>query len=264
MHHSHSVGTAYHQQSIALCYNGPTSRKDAAGMALVSSIVIGSVLLLGFANGMRRGSIKEGPVLVGVLLGALLVEFWAERWGQALSTRSGLLIDTAELMVALGLLLGTALFSGYGSSTLLKRSPLKGPTRIGGAVLGLLNAGLLVSFTLLYTLRFYYNVGAVDQLPDDNWIKAGIVGSRMVQFIDLVLLGAAAGLAVAAVLMATIRFARLVSRPAPAPAKPAPKPQYTAPRPQPTQPAPYSQPTQPQGMPQQQPRPADPGQGRPS
>ncbi len=185
-------------------------------MTLVGSILIGLVLLVGFGNGLRRGGIKEGTALIGVLLGALLVEFWAEPWGRTLSERSGLRINNAELLLSLVLLIGTALFCGYGTGLFFKRRTLKAGERVGGGLLGLLNMGLLVSFTLRYTQLLYFNETDPTQ-PVQSWIRAGIVSRFMFAWLGYVLLGAALALGVFSLITATLRLGRLAATPRPAP-----------------------------------------------
>ncbi len=187
-------------------------------MTLVGSILIGLVLLVGFANGLRRGGIKEGTALIGVLLGALLVEFWAESWGRTLSERSGLRINNAVLLLSLVLLIGTALFSGYGTGLFFKRRAIKSGERVGGGLLGLLNMGLLVSFTLRYTQLLYFNETDPTQ-PVQSWIRAGIVSRFMFDWLGYVLLGAALALGVFSLITATLRLGRLAATPRPADAQ---------------------------------------------
>lgn len=186
-------------------------------MTLVGSILIGLVLLIGFANGLRRGGIKEGTALIGVLLGALLVEFWAKPWGQNLSERSGLRINNALLLLSLVLLIGTALFSGYGSGLFFKRRTMKTGERIGGGLLGLLNMGLLISFALRYTQLLYFNETDPTQ-PVESWIRAGILSRFMFYWLGYVLLGAALALGVFSLITATLRLGRLAATPRPTPA----------------------------------------------
>lgn len=196
-------------------------------MTLVSSILFGLLLVVGLANGLRRGGIKEGTALMGILLGALLVEFWAQRWAQTLSERSGLRLNVAELLLSLALLIGTALFSGYGSGLLFRRRTMRTNERVGGALLGLLNMGLLTSFTLRYTQQLYFNETDPAQ-PVQTWIRNGVVSRFMLNWLGYVLLGAALTLGVVALVTATLRLGRLAAAPRPAPAAAKPKPQPTA------------------------------------
>jgi|GEM_PF-3923585 len=183
-------------------------------MTLVSSIIIGVVLILGLLNGLRRGGIKEGTALIGVLLGALLVEYWAERWGNLIFERSSLRIEMATWLVAIALLIGTALFSGYGSGILMRRGVMKTEERLSGALLGLLNMGLLVSFVLRYTQQFYFTEADPAQ-PIPTWIRTGVVTRIMLDWISFFLIGAAIALAVVSLVVATLRIGRLVTQASP-------------------------------------------------
>lgn len=202
-------------------------------LPLISSLVIGVLLLLGLLNGFRRGGIREGAALIGVLLGALLVELWADRWGQTLHERSGLKIENARWLVGLALLLGAAIVAGYGSGLLIRRGALKSGERITGGLLGLINTALLVSFTLRYTQQLYFNEREPGQIVE-TWIRNGIASRLMLTWTDLALVGAAALMAVAVVLTAAIRLGRLATQPRPSakPDKPAPAAGAFGPKPQ--------------------------------
>jgi uncharacterized membrane protein required for colicin V production len=192
-------------------------------MPLISTIIIGCVLTFGLINGLRHGGIKEGIALVGVLLGALLVEFWIERWGLALSERSGLKLDNAKWVISLSLLIGTALFSGYGSGIFVRRGVLKTRERLGGALLGLLNMGLLVSFTLRYTQQFYF-IETDPAQPQVSWIRQGALSRYMVDWVGFLLIGAAVAIGVVALITRAMWIARLATQ------QPAPKPTEAKPK----------------------------------
>jgi hypothetical protein len=229
--------------------------KDRAVMtiSLISSIIIGIVLLVGAINGWRRGGIREEAALIGVLLGALLVEFWAVRWGQSFHEWSGLNPQHARWLVAIALLFGTAIFSGYGVGLLLPRVSLKSTGHFAGAMLGLLTITLLVAFGLRYTQQFWYGETDPTQ-PVQSWIREGIVSRYLLAWTDLALVGAAGLLALAAIVTAIMRLIRLVSQPRAA--KPAPKP-AAAPFKPPVTPAPTQPPVQPGfGAAPAQPKPA--------
>lgn len=185
---------------------------------LVPTIIVGALLIAGFFNGMRRGSLKEGTALVGVLLGALLVEYWAERWGIVLNQRSGINVNQAKFLSSVVLLIGTALFSGYGSGLLLRRGAIKGGERLGGGFLGLLNMGLLVSFTLRNIQRYYYQELVATE-PIETWVRANVLTRWMLNWVGYVLLGAAFALGLIAIITSTVRIGRRAAKPAPAPAK---------------------------------------------
>jgi uncharacterized membrane protein required for colicin V production len=186
-------------------------------MSLASNLIIGCVLVFGLINGFRHGGLKEGVALVGVLLGALLVEFWVEPWGRTLSERSGLKIDNARWVIALSILIGTALFTGYGSGIFVRRSSLKTRERLSGALLGLLNMGLLVSFTLRYTQQFYF-IEADPAQPQASWIREGALSSRMVDWVGYMLIGAALTIGFVALILRSMWLARVATQ-QPQPAK---------------------------------------------
>lgn len=180
-------------------------------MPLVSTIIIGCILAFGLINGFRHGGLKEGVALVGVLLGALLVEFWIDPWGSRLSERSGLKPENARFVISLLLLIGTALFSGYGSSIFIRRNVLKTKERLSGALLGLLNMGLLVSFTLRYTQQFYF-MDTNPAEPQANWIREGALSRYMVDWVGYLLIGAALTIGFVALILRSMWLARLATQ----------------------------------------------------
>lgn len=215
-------------------------------MTLLGSIVVGVALIVGAANGLRRGATKEVMALVGVLLGAFLVTMWAERWGVTIAQRTGWQATTGEYIGSMLLLWVTAVFSGYGSAALLPASKarLTGLQRIAGGILGLINAALLVGLTLRLTQTLIFReVGGDFQR---SWIRDGIASQFLLDRFDLLVLGGAWTFAIIALVVSLFKLIQrffAASRPAPSPApRPAPAPTTSgAPAvtsaPQPTQPA---------------------------
>ncbi|WP_029215532.1 CvpA family protein [Kallotenue papyrolyticum] len=192
--------------------------------ALIPSIVIGVVILLGALNGWRRGGIREEAALIGVLLGALLVEFWAERWGQMVAEWfASTNVARLRWLVAMTLLFGTTVFSGYGVGLLLPRAPLKSTGRLTGALLGLITVTLALAFGLRYTQQFLYNQNT------GSWILRDPLSRALVTWTDAALALAAAALALAAVVAGTLRLVRRLSRPTTPAPKPAAVPSKPAP-----------------------------------
>jgi hypothetical protein len=118
--------------------------KIAFGAAAALMALLGYV---GFRRDLRRGVMA----LAGTLLGAILIGFWADSWGQFLVARLG---GDPQRMVfvasSLGFLL-TVLIVGYGGGLLLgpkERAPF--PRRLAAALLGVLNGALVAA----YLLRF--------------------------------------------------------------------------------------------------------------
>jgi hypothetical protein len=198
-------------------------------MALAGSIVVGLALLIGALNGLRRGALKEGMALIGILLGVLLVAPWSGPWGIVLTRRIGWPPITGQWIAALGLLWGTALLSGYGSGALLpwRQTRIPALQRGIGALLGLLNGGLLAGFTLRYTQLYYYGEATLGHRP--TWIRDSVASNFLLDRLDLLLLGLAWTVAVASLIVSLVQLVRRLrahqatsSVPAPsAPATPA-------------------------------------------
>ena len=188
-------------------------------MALVGTILVGLALVVGVLNGARRGPIKEGMALMGVLLGALLITLWAERWGGVISRQTGWRPGIGQWVAMLVLLWGTALLAGYGSVALLPRRPerLSPVLRAGGALLGLLNGGLLIAFTLRYTQLLVYGESAATRRM--TWIQMSPASRFLVERLDLILLGIAWVVAFASLGVTLVRLVGRLVSPQPRPTR---------------------------------------------
>jgi hypothetical protein len=106
--------------------------------------------LLGYV-GLRRDLRRGVMALAGTLLGATLVGFWGDSWGQWLAERFGSSPQRMTFVAgSLGFVL-TVLIIGYGGGLLLgprERAPF--PRRVAAALLGILNGALITA----YLLRF--------------------------------------------------------------------------------------------------------------
>ena len=118
--------------------------KIALGAAIALLALLGYV---GFRRDLRRGVMA----LAGTLLGAILVGFWGDTWGQSLAVRLGGSPQRMTFVASsVGFLL-TVLIIGYGGGLLLgsqERAPF--PRRLAAALLGILNGALVTA----YLLRF--------------------------------------------------------------------------------------------------------------
>jgi hypothetical protein len=119
--------------------------KITIGAALVLMVLLGFV---GFRRDMRRGVLA----LAATLLGAILVGFWAEPWGQSLAQRFvGGNLERLTFIVSCLIFLFSVLVVGYGGGVLFgpkERAPF--PRRLANGLLGLLDGALIVG----YLLRF--------------------------------------------------------------------------------------------------------------
>jgi hypothetical protein len=182
-------------------------------MALAITVVITLVLLLlsliGYWRDIRRGVLA----VAGTLLGAILVGFWGERWGQALAKSFvGGNPGTLTFVVNCMLFLFCALIVGYGGGLLLghtqERVPF--PRRLTGALLGLLNGALIIG----YVLRF-----ATAQQPESGFattVRNTLLARVFHEGLPLLFLGVAIAVGVVVVLRGVV-VAVALGRPAPPP-----------------------------------------------
>jgi hypothetical protein len=122
----------------------------AMGLTIVLGAAVVLLALLGYV-GFRRDLRRGVMALAGTLLGAILVGFWGESWGQSLVARLG---GSPQRMTFLASSLGfvlTVLVIGYGGGLMLgpnERLPF--PRRLAAVLLGILNGALITA----YLLRF--------------------------------------------------------------------------------------------------------------
>jgi hypothetical protein len=190
-------------------------------MALAFTIIIVLVLavlgLVGYIRDSRRGLVA----LIGTLAGALLVDFWAAQWGQALASRFvGADPQRVTFIVSCALLLWGALVIGYGGGMQLGRVKERAafPQRLAAALLGALNGVLIVAFLLRFAV--------VSQPAFATTIQASPLARILYDGLPLLFLGAAA----ISTLVVLVRGILLFAGRRPAPAAPAaPSPAAAAP-----------------------------------
>ncbi len=157
----------------------------AIDAALLFDVLLGLVVLLFVPFGVRRGVAKEAMVSGGILLGAVMADIWAERWGNEVAARFDVAPDTARFAVAVVLLAAGALVLGYGGGAALGRVRQGGLARVAGGVLAAINAGLLLAYGFRFLQR-YLRAGRDPGLVDD-----GVVGRALVRDFDWLLVGGA-------------------------------------------------------------------------
>lgn len=132
-------------------------------MALAITIVVTLVLVLLGLVGYWRDTRRAVVAIAGTLIGALMVGFWGEPWGQQLAQR---MVDgnprTLTFVISCALFLFCALVVGYGGGVLFGRAkePPAFSQRLANTFLGLLNGALIIG----YVLRF-----ATAQQPESNF-----------------------------------------------------------------------------------------------
>jgi hypothetical protein len=162
----------------------------ALGFTIVIALVLTVLGLVGYIRDSRRGLLA----LIGTLVGAILVDLWAQQWGPGLAARFvGGDVQRLTFILSCLLFLWSALFVGYGGGLLLSRTrehpPF--PQRLAGAALGVLNGILIIGFLLRFA--------TVNQ----SGFAATLPGSPVAQVfhdgLPLLILGATAAITVAVI-----------------------------------------------------------------
>jgi len=102
------------------------------------------MLILG-GLGFWRGIVKESMISGALLFGVVLAATWDERWGTWLATNSTLEPSGAVFVIRAACILASASVFGYIGCHLADIPPADMPGRIGGFIVGLLNAVLLIA-----------------------------------------------------------------------------------------------------------------------
>jgi uncharacterized membrane protein required for colicin V production len=120
----------------------------ALALTIGLSLVLLTLTVLGYFRDLRRNLIA----LLGTLVGALLVNFWGAQWGASVGRWiAGVDPQRTTLWVSCLVFVWCALLVGYGGGRLIPRVKESAMSqRITGAVLGLLNGVLIISFLLRY------------------------------------------------------------------------------------------------------------------
>ena len=140
-------------------------------------LLIGLILVLFVPLGVWRGLLREALTTGGILLAAVVAGDWAPVWGPALTAQTGLTRPLAFFLVAISLFLGVVLVIGYGSALLL---PTRAPGRWGRAAagpLGLVNAALIVGYTLHFLQIHLYGNAPDSAIAQSSaaWFLANLV-----------------------------------------------------------------------------------------
>jgi len=202
------------------------------------------ILLAGIFNGYRRGLSRESAAFVGVLLGMLLVEYWADRWSGWLVGR-GFENATARLISEI-VLIGAPALGGYGAGLLL-RGPFGRRERGFGAALGMLNFALLGALVVRSLQRFGW--GELDpSRAVQSWLRSALVTRYVLDYFALALLALGGALMLLGLGAAISRLVRLLARRrSAAPPRSTARPAQPAPGGAPSV-APAQQPTPPQSQ----------------
>ncbi len=165
-------------------------------LALDSLLIL--ILLLLIPIGLYRGGFREVCSAAGVLLGLLVAQQWAERWGQWVADTSGIDDGVSRFMVAVAVLVLFGGSIGYAAASAFTYSPSPGGRLFGGLLAlatGVLFLGALIQFVATYLYDGVY--------PD--LIRRGFVSRALSIGFDWVLLGVSATVLLAIVLGMIVR-----------------------------------------------------------
>ena len=81
---------------------------------LVLDILLVLLIVLFAPIGYWRGPVKELLVMLGVLSGVVLSDYWARPWGHDLSTQTNITADGGAFIVAMAFLVAATFILGYG------------------------------------------------------------------------------------------------------------------------------------------------------
>lgn len=152
---------------------------------ILFDVLLTAMVLLIVPLGFWRGGIKEAVLGGSILVGHVLGNAFAVRWGPGVAELMGRRDAVGATVVAESLLWGSVLVLGYLGGATIPRAGQSLAGRIAGAIIGLFNGLLLLGFTL----RFI-NILLLGQEPD-RWTEAGLIASVLSRgTVELLLLAA--------------------------------------------------------------------------
>ena len=209
-------------------------------MSVVLDGMLLALLVVFAALGVGRGIQREAMTLIGILLGAVLAEMWSPVWAITNAARFNQDVAGTQALIALALLLGCAIFIGYGGALLLasRRQLAQGRARVFGGIAGAINGLLLLGFVLRYATP------KIEPAPVPLFATTRI-GSLLIQRLPtLLLFGALAGVAIVLVRLIQRLLVKIHGKSSEAATKPAAKP-VTAAKPAAAAPPPAPKPEPP-------------------
>ncbi|ACL26563.1 CvpA family protein [Chloroflexus aggregans] len=146
------------------------------------------VILLFILIGQRRGVIPSGLALTGTLIGAVLVDIWQDGVINLLE-RLGLATEWPLFLSLSGLLL-LAVIVGYGIDTILElglEDTDEWSQRLIGALVGLVNAGLVIYYLVRYA-KLSWSPPFIER-----WLNAATLIPTVVEWLPWAMLGLTLG-----------------------------------------------------------------------
>ncbi len=160
--------------------------------SLVLDFLLVIIFLMMIPIGFYRGGLRELSVSAGLLLGIMMADAWASKWGNVYERLFGLGNGGATFLMGVTIAFGITAFIGYGGSSVLSYQPGPGG-RLYGAYLALFNAMIVAGFLInLYVENIVTGM-------DAEAVTTGIVARTLSDGFGSVLLVATIGVAIATV-----------------------------------------------------------------
>jgi hypothetical protein len=133
-------------------------------------IVIAVVLLVPL--GAFRGGLREVCASAGLLLGILISDAWAPRWGSWVADLLSTSESGATFMIAAVTMLFVMVLIGYGASSAFNNHPGPGG-RMFGAAIAALN-GVVIAGFLVNNVAKYLNDGEYPAVVQEGYVSRGL------------------------------------------------------------------------------------------
>lgn len=166
--------------------------------AILLDALLGMAILLLIPLGAFRGGLREVCSSAGLLLGILVSQQWAVRWGDRLSDILNVRESASHFTVAVVIVLFSTAVVGYGASSSFNYSPGPGGKMFGAAI-AVINGVVLAGF-MINSVALYINEGEYPAVVDE-----GRFAKALSNGFDWVLLGAAAAVLVLSLMGMVVR-----------------------------------------------------------
>lgn len=130
------------------------------------------ILLLLIPLGFRRGGLREVCSAAGLLLGLLIANEWAARWGTWIAERTGIWEDGSQFVVAVALMTAVTIVVGYGAGAAFSYRPGPGG-RMYGALIALLIGAVFLGAIINFVARFLSD-GSYPAVVQDGYLARAL------------------------------------------------------------------------------------------
>ncbi len=147
------------------------------GLFLLTGLLL---LPIGFGRGVQREVFVTAALLAGTTLSAA----WARPWGQDLADAINVRTGAGQFSISAAFLIGSVVVLGYGGSAAARVERAGLSSRMAGAVLAVINGGLIASLLLRDIERFLADAAT------ERSLKESIVAWTLLRQFGWVVLGA--------------------------------------------------------------------------